>query len=462
MNGLLTDLYELTMAAGYFDSGRANQQATFEFSVRRLPAHRNFVVVAGLPEVVDYLLNLNFTAEEIDYLRGLPQFRSVSAGFFDYLRNFRFSGDLFAVPEGTPLFAGEPLLTIRAPIVEGQSPETYVLAAMSFQTLIATKAARCVEMSAGRAVAEFGTRRAHTAEAGVLGARAAYLGGCASTSNTLAGFRFGIPVTGTAAHAWVMSFANEIDAFRKLQKVLGESTVQLLDTYDTLQGARRAASLGPPLWGVRLDSGDFAVLSRQVRQILDEAGLHESKIMVSGDLDEYRIRDLVQSGAPIDAFGVGTQLATSGDAPSMGSIYKLVETETCGIKRFTAKFSDEKGSLPGAKQIFRDTTAGAAGVGRDVLARSGECGKGEALLRPVILGGKLIEPLPTLEQARVRAAESIAKLPAALRQLEVTEPWPVIHSRELRQLIGQTGPNLNRETDCCPGAPHPQPPHPTA
>jgi nicotinate phosphoribosyltransferase len=437
MNALLTDLYELTMAAGYFESGRADQKATFELSIRRLPDHRNFVLVAGLPQVVDYLLNLKFTPEEIDYLRGLPQFRHVSAAFWNYLGSFRFTGDLFAVPEGTPLFAGEPLLTIRAPIVESQIPETYLLSTVTFQTLIATKAARCVEMSGGRAVVEFGTRRAHTPEAGVLGARAAYLGGCAGTSNTQAGFRFGVPVMGTAAHSWVMSFACEMDAFRKLQKVLGESTVQLLDTYDTLQGARRVASLAGPLWGVRLDSGDFAALSRQVRAILDEAGLREAKIMVSGDLNEYRIRDLVRSGAPIDAFGVGTQLATSGDAPSMGSIYKLVETETCGIKRFTAKYSDDKGSLPGGKQLFRDTM-------RDVVARSGECGNGEALMRPVILGGKLIEPLPTLEQARHRAAESIAKLPEPLRQLEVTEPWPVIHSRELRELIGQAGSNLKR------------------
>lgn len=435
MNGLLTDLYELTMAAGYFEAGEADQKATFEFSIRRLPAHRNFVVMAGLPQVVDYLLNLRFAPEELDYLRGLPQFRSVSGAFFDYLRDFRFSGDLFSVPEGTPLFAGEPLLTIRAPIVEGQIPETYVLSAVTFQTLIATKAARCAEMSAGRPVVEFGTRRAHTPEAGVLGARAAYLGGCSGTSNTLAGFRFGVPVMGTAAHSWVMSFACEIDAFRKLQKVMGESTVHLVDTYDTLQGARRAASLGGPLWGVRLDSGDFAVLSHEVRTILNEAGLPQAKIMVSGDLDEYRIRDLVQSGAPIDAFGVGTQLATSGDAPSMGAIYKLVETEICGIKRFTAKFSDEKGSLPGAKQVFRDSA-------RDVVARSGECGNGEALMRPIILGGKLVEPLPTLEQARQRAAESIAKLPEPLRRLDAAEPWPVIHSRELRDLIGRTGSNL--------------------
>src|SRR5271157_3502767 len=431
MNGLLTDLYELTMVAGYFEAGKAEEKATFEFTVRKLPAHRNFVLTAGLPQAVDYLLNLGFTAEEIDYLRGLPQFRHASPAFFEFLGKLRFTGDLFAVPEGTPLFAGSPLLTIRAPIVEAQIPETYLLSAIAFQTLIATKAARCASAAGSRDVIEFGTRRAHTPEAGVLGARAAYIGGCSATSNTLAGFRFGIPVSGTSAHSWVMSFPCEVEAFRQLQRVLGESTVQLLDTYDPIEGARHAASLGRPLWGVRLDSGDFAALSKQVRGILDEAGLQDARIMASGDLDEYKIRDLVKAGAPLDAFGVGTQLATSGDAPSMGAIYKIVELDVQGIKRFTAKFSQDKISFPGAKQVFRDE-------GRDVIARTGECGRGEALMRPIILGGRLAEPLPTLQEARSRAAESIGKLAPALRELEAAEPWPVIYSRELRELIGRT------------------------
>ena len=206
MNALLTDLYELTMAAGYFEAGKAAQVATFEFAVRRLPAHRNYVVAAGLPQVVEYLQNLRFTEEEIAYLRSLAQFANASPAFFEYLRTFRFTGDLFAAPEGTVLFAGEPLLTIRAPIIEAQIPETYLLSAVTFQSLIATKAARCVGAAEGRAVVEFGTRRAHTPEAGVLGGRAAYLGGCAGTSNTLTGFRYGVPVMGTAAHSWVMSF----------------------------------------------------------------------------------------------------------------------------------------------------------------------------------------------------------------------------------------------------------------
>jgi nicotinate phosphoribosyltransferase len=232
-----------------------------------------------------------------------------------------------------------------------------------------------------------------------------------------------------------MSFPGEMESFRQLQRVLGDSTVQLIDTYDTLEGARRAAALGRPLWGVRIDSGDFLALSRQVRAILDQAGLPEARIMVSGDLDEYRIRELTTVGAPIDAFGVGTQLSTSADAPALSAVYKLVELENCGITRFTAKYSQDKISLPGSKQIFRDEA-------RDVVARSGECGKGEALLRPVILGGSLVEPLPTVEQARRRAADSLAKLPPALRQLEVAEPWPVVYSRELRALIEQTRLNV--------------------
>jgi len=435
MNGLLTDLYELTMAAGYWHAGKAQEIATFELTVRRLPPNRNFVLAAGLPQVVEYLTNLSFTAEEIAYLQGLPQFGHCPAGFWDYLRAFRFAGDLFVVPEGTPLFAGEPMLTLRAPIIQAQIPETYLLAALSFPSLIASKAARVVEAAAGRPIVEFGTRRAHTAEAGVLGARAAYIGGCAATSNTLAGLRFGIPVSGTSAHSWVMSFACEMEAYRKLQSLMGEHTVQLLDTYDPLEGARHAAKLGRPLWGVRLDSGDALALSRQVRAILDEAGLQDVKIMASGDLDEYKIRDLVTAGAPIDAFGVGTQLSISADAPALSAIYKMVELNIGGIKRFTAKFSQDKASLPGAKQVFRD-------VARDVVARSGECGRGEALMRPVMLGGQLIEPLPSLEQARERAARSVAALPPALRGLETAAPWPVILRRELKALIERTHSNL--------------------
>ncbi len=289
------------------------------------------MLAAGLQQAVDYLLNLRFRPEEISYLRSLPHFAHTSTAFFDMLAELRFTGDLFAVPEGTPLFAGEPFLTLRAPIVEAQIPETYLLSTIGFQTMIATKAARVVRAARGRSVVEFGTRRAHSPGAGVLAGRAAYIGGCEGTSNTESGRRFDVPVFGTCAHSWVMSFTHEREAFAQLQKLLGESTVYLIDTYDTIEGARRAVELGRPLWGVRLDSGNLVELAPAVRKILDDAGLTDAKIMATGDLSEHKIHELVAAGAPIDSFGVGTELATSADAASLGVVYKLVELEHAGI-----------------------------------------------------------------------------------------------------------------------------------
>ena len=431
MTGLLTDLYQLTMAAGYFDAGKHSEIATFELFFRRLPRYRNYVVAAGLAQAVDYLLNLKFTDKEIDYLRGLPQFQRVSSGFFEALRGLRFSGDLFAMPEGTPIFANEPFLTVRAPLMEAQIAETYLLAAIGFQSLVATKASRIVEVAGGRAVVDFGARRAHSPEAGVLAGRASYIGGCIGTSNTETGFRYGIPVFGTAAHSWVQSFETETEAFERLQKLLGDATAYLIDTYDTIEGARCAASLGAPLWGVRLDSGNLVELSRQVRKILDDAGLKTAKIMATSDLNEYKILEFAAAGAPIDAFGVGTDLATSADSPSLGVVYKLVELNG----RFTAKFSEDKHTLPGAKQVFRFAT-------HDVIACSWEClgcGHGEpeakALLRPVMLGGKLIEPLPTPAAARQHAADCIKRLPTAIRSLfDTGQEYHVDQSHELLTL----------------------------
>ena len=430
---LLTDLYQLTMAAGYFESGKSLDRATFELYVRRLPQHRNFILAAGLAQAVDYLLNLRFTAEEIAYLRTLPQFARASGAFFDMLASLRFTGDLFAVPEGTPLFPGEPFLTLRAPVIEAQLPETYLLATVGFQSMIATKAARVVKAAGGRGVVEFGTRRAHSPEAGVLGARAAYIGGCIGTSDTETGFRYGVPVFGTAAHSWVMSFSHEREAFAELQKLLGEQTVYLVDTYDTLEGTRHAAALGRPLWGVRLDSGNLEQLSFQVRRILDEAGLPDAKIFATGDLNEHKIHELMAARAPIDVFGVGTDLATSADAPALGVIYKMVEIECAGERRFTTKLSEEKHTLPGAKQIFRFPD-------HDVIGLADECyscerSDVEALQRPVILGGRLVEPLPTAAQARERAAASLARLPAhCLSLFEAKDPWRVELSPELMKL----------------------------
>jgi nicotinate phosphoribosyltransferase len=385
--------------------------------------------------VVEYLLALRFTSDEIEYLGGLPQFANTSAGFFEMLAELRFTGDLFAVSEGTPLFAGEPFLTLRAPLVEAQIAETYLLSMIGFQSMIATKAARVVKAALGRSVVEFGTRRAHSPEAGVLAGRAAYIGGCEGTSNTESGMRFDIPVFGTASHSWVMSFAHEREAFERLQRLLGESTVYLIDSYDTIEGARRAAALGRPLWGVRLDSGNLVELAPAVRKILDDAGLRDAKIMATGDLNEYKIHELVAARAPIDMFGVGTELATSADAPSLGVVYKLVELEQHGKPRYTLKLSEDKATLPGAKQIFRYAD-------RDVLARSSECPScpegsepAEALLHPVIIGGRLVEPLSSAVETRKHAAESLARLPGPCHSLFATDGcWRVEISAELECL----------------------------
>jgi len=428
MTGLLTDLYQLTMSAGYFEAGKADEIATFELFFRHLPRYRNFVLSAGLEQVVEYLAELNFTDEQIRYLKSLPQFKRVAPEFFDALRALRFTGDLFAMREGTPVFAGEPFLTVRAPLMQAQIVETYLLATVGFQSLIATKAARMVEVAGGRAVVDFGTRRAHSPEAGVLAGRAAYIGGCIGTSNTETGFRYGIPVFGTAAHSWIQAFPTEREAYERLQKLLGDATVYLIDTYDTIAGAKLATSLGRPLWGVRLDSGNLVELSRAVRKILDDAGMPDVKIMATSDLNEYKILEFSAARAPIDVFGVGTDLATSTDSPNIGVVYKLVELDG----RSTAKFSEDKHTLPGPKQVFRF-------AGHDVVACSWEClgcGPGEdearALLRPVLLGGKLIEPLPEVTVARQYAAESIQRMPTAIRSLfDTDQQYKVDHSAAL-------------------------------
>ena len=434
MLGLQTDLYQLTMAAGYFQAGKTKETATFELFFRRFPENRNYVIAAGLQQAVEYLLNLRFTDVEIGYLRSLPQFERVSDGFFEALARFRFTGDLFAVPEGTPLFPGEPFLTLRAPLVEAQIPETYLLSTIGFQSMIATKAARVTEAACGRGVVEFGTRRAHSPEAGVLAGRAAYIGGCTGTSNTETGFRFGIPVFGTNAHAWVMSFATEIEAFRQLQELLGDATAYLIDSYDTLEGARRAVSLGRPLWGVRLDSGNLRELAPAVRRILDSAGMQDAKIMATGDLNEYKILELVAANIPIDVFGVGTELATSSDAPTLSVVYKMVEITSNGERRYTAKYSEDKTTLPGAKQVIRYGD-------HDCLTSAHECAPAkpgtpaEALLRPIILRGELVEPLPSVHDARERCAKSLERLPKAVRTLFSTEhQYRVEQSKELRAL----------------------------
>ncbi len=430
MSALNTDLYELTMAAGYFAAGKTEEVATFELTIRRLPDNRNFLLATGLQQAVEYLLNLRFEKDEVDYLRSLPHFKNSPPEFFRFLADLRFTGDLFALPEGTPVFANEPLVIVRAPLVEAQLVETYLLSTMAFQTTIASKAVRCVTAAQGRSVVEFGSRRAHSPEAGVLAGRAAYLAGCSGTSNTQSGMKFGIPVFGTAAHSWTMSFPSEEESFVQLQKLLGDATVFLIDTYDTLEGARIAASLGPPCWGVRLDSGDLFYLSREVRRILDHAGLGSAKIFATNDLDEYRIAELIQAGAPIDAFGVGTQLATSADAPALSAVYKLVELKHDNTVRYAAKFSADKSTLPGAKQIYRYPD-------HDLIALGTDCGngsKGEPLLHPVLIEGNPIETSLAASTIRTRSQAAVATLPRELRSLDDVPPYQVKISPRLTEL----------------------------
>jgi nicotinate phosphoribosyltransferase len=421
MSALNTDLYQLTMAAGYFVAGKTNDLATFELSVRRLPEHRNFLVAAGLQQAIEYLQDLKFRPEEVEYLQSLAHFQNTPPEFYDFLRELRFTGDLFALPEGTPVFANEPIAIVRAPIIQAQLVETYLLSTFAFQTMIASKAARCVLAAEGRPIVEFGSRRAHSPAAGVLAGRAAYVAGCAGTSNTEAGMRFGIPVFGTAAHSWTMAFSTEERSFRALQQLMGDSTVFLLDTYDTIEAAHLAARLGPPLWGVRLDSGDLVALSHHVRRILDAAGLQNAKIFATNDLNEYRVAELVREGACFDAFGVGTALATSSDAPTLSAVYKLVEVQRGGEIRYTAKFSDEKSTVPGAKQIYRLPHC-------DLVGLYSECSsdfEGEPLLRPILSHGELVDEPPSLTAVQRHANAYIGALPAFLRSLEDAPAYPV-------------------------------------
>jgi nicotinate phosphoribosyltransferase len=439
---LLTDLYELTMAAGYFEH-HIDCRATFELFVRQLPPERAYLVAAGLDSALGYLENLRFTDEDIRFLRGLPHFRTVSDGFFDYLRHFRFSGDVNAVPEGTLIFGGEPILQVTAPVAEAQIVETYLLAAINYETLVASKAARVVTAAQGRAVWEFGTRRAHGPQAGVRAARAAYVGGCAGTSNVLAGYLYGVPLAGTAAHSWTQVFPSERESFEALIETFPDTAILLIDTYDTLAGAETAARLGRKISGVRIDSGDLLEKSRQVREILDRHGRKETRIFASGDLNEYKIAELVAQGAPIDTFGVGTDLATSRDVPALGVVYKLVEIENHGRVEYKTKFSMQKAHWPGRKQVFRflrpdaqDSTDRRDKFHHDVIALANETfPEGLPLLEPVMRGGRRVDRRPAIAEMRQRTLESLANLPRRYLALRGAPPYPVATSAALERLL---------------------------
>ncbi|HVS34471.1 MAG TPA: nicotinate phosphoribosyltransferase [Gemmataceae bacterium] len=432
--GLLTDLYELTMAAGYFVNGLADRSATFELWARRLPACRNFLIATGLEQAIHYLQHLSFSSDQIDYLRTHPAFRAVPPDWFDGLADFRFRGDVWAVPEGTVVFAGEPLLRVTAPLDQAQIIETYLITTLTIQMAVASKAVRVVASARGRPVFDFGSRRAHGPQAGLLAARAAYIGGCVGTSNAEAGRLLGIPTMGTQAHAWVMAFDEETEAFRRFGEVFPTASTLLIDTYDTLRGARRAVESGAAMQAVRLDSGDLVSLSKQVREVLDTAGRKDVKIVASGDLNEYKIRDLLAAGAPIDVFGVGTEMAVSRDEPTLSLVYKLVEQETDHGRAGRVKLAEGKRSYPFAKQIHR--RSGPDGLFRsDVIAQDGEACDGEPLLVPVLRQGRLIAALPSAEEIRTRCRRQIDRLPRPLLDLEPAPGYSVLVSDGLETAL---------------------------
>jgi nicotinate phosphoribosyltransferase len=430
---LATDLYQLTMLAGYQHAGITGR-STFELFVRNLPGGRAFLVAAGLEQALDVLESLRFTPDEIRYLRTVPALAAAPDRFFDdLLPSFRFTGDVWAVAEGEVVFPQEPILRVTAPAAEAQLVETALLATITFQTTIASKATRIVHAADGRPVIEFGSRRAHGLDAAVHAARAAYVAGCSATSNVEAGYRHGIPVSGTMAHSWVMSFAHEIDAFRAYLALFGERTTLLIDTYDTVAAAHAIVGAGLRPGSVRLDSGDIAVLSREVRRVLDAGGLMETRMIVSGDLDEHRIAQLLAGAAPIDAFGVGTALSTSSDAPALGGVYKLVEIERDGTMAPVLKLSAGKRTLPGSKQVWRLSQNGPA-LG-DVLALASEPSPGgRPLLSQVMRSGQRLQAPSTIEDVRRHAADAVGELPDGLRRLQNWDAYPVRPSEALQAL----------------------------
>jgi len=454
---LLTDLYQFTMAYGYWKLGRVEEEAVFNLFFREAPFNGGYTVAAGLGYVTDYLEGIGFDDSDIAYLAGLtgsdgqPLFER---GFVDYLRDLRFSVDLDAIPEGTVVFPHEPLLRVRGPILQCQLLETPLLNMINFQTLIATKAARICQAARGEPVLEFGLRRAQGIDGALAASRAAYLGGCAATSNVLAGKAFGIPVKGTHAHSWVMSFEDEQEAFEAYARAMPNNCVFLVDTYDTLAGVRKAIEVGRhlrerghQLLGIRLDSGDLAYLSIEARKLLDEAGFPDAAIIASNDLDEHLIENLKQQGATINVWGVGTRLATAHDQPALGGVYKLSAVRLPGRDwEYKVKLSEQaiKVSNPGVLQVRRYRTAGEflgdmiyeerlglpeqplivdpADPTRRKLIPPGA--QYEDLLVPIFRGGRLVYENPSLESIRTRTAAQLGALHPTIRRLVNPHGYP--------------------------------------
>lgn len=437
---LVTDLYELTMAAGYFENGLTETIATFELFVREMPPDRGYLIYAGLEGILDYLERLKFTPDEIEYLRAQPVFGGISDAFFDYLKNFSFTGEAWSMAEGAIFFPGEPVLTVTAPLIEAQILETYLLCEINFQSMIATKASRVCHAAQGRAVVDFGARRAHGPEAGLKAARAAYIGGIAATSEVLAGFTWGVPISGTQAHSFTLAFDSEIESFKAFHKSFPDHTTLLIDTYDTLEAAKLVKEVGSKVKAVRLDSGDLVELSKAVRKILDQTGMKHVKIFASGDLDEYAIEDLISRGARLDAFGVGTKLATSADAPYLGGVYKLVELERDGKIIHKAKFSEAKATYPGKKMPYRLRKAGSKEFDHDEIGLANEEPlSDEPLLKLAFKDGKS-QLKCDIHEARSRFADEINHLPEIYKKSKNPASYQVVFTEAIKSLYSSLKP----------------------
>ena len=424
--GPVTDLYQLTMMAGYTSAGLGQQRAVFELFVRKLPSKRSYLVFTGLEQAVAAVLNLRFDQAQVDDLRLWPVFATVDSTWFDQLLDFRFEGDIWAIPEGTVVFPGEPLVRVEGPLPQAQLVETLLLSSLGYPTLVASKAARIVAAAQGRGVIDFGARRGHGIQASFLAARAAYIAGFSGTSQVEAARRLGIPAKGTMAHSWVQAFDTEQAAFSAFARQFPHSTL-LVDTYDTKEGVRLATSIDPPIQAIRIDSGNLLEESTQARQILDQQGRTKVQIVVSGDLDEDSIEQLVQAHAPVDQFGVGTELITSGGAPAISMVYKLVESGGHG----RIKKSPGKRTYPLAKQVDRHYAADGT-IDFDLVIHSDEVPTGEPLLEQIVQAGTLIRPWPALDSIRDRWALQYQRLPRSIQALNTNDVVSVRYSSILQ------------------------------
>lgn len=430
---LFTDLYELTMAAGYYKH-RVTSNATFSLFIRGYPPHRSFFVAAGLEDVLRELDSFRFSESDINYLRTTKLFHQ---DFISYLKTLRFSGSVYALPEGTVFFANEPVLEVTAPVIEAQILETFLLNIIGFSTMIASKAARCTHAANGRPLIDFSLRRTHEKDAGMKVARSTYLAGFTATSNVLAGKAYNIPISGTMAHSYISAFDSELDAFAAYSDTFPENSIFLIDTYDTIEGAHNAAKVakemekkGNHLIGVRLDSGDMVMLSKEVRKILDSADLFNVKIFASSGFDEFKIADCISKGAKIDAFGVGTKVGVSADAPYLDIVYKIVRFKD----RDTRKLSPGKTTLAGKKQVFRKTDKKGLYL-EDILGlRDEKIDDMQPLLEKVMEDGKPVGRYPSLEIVKERFKRNISLLDEKYKSIQDTKTYPVSLSPRLLDL----------------------------